>query len=100
MLQIPLQAIPSQIVKAVLGNQNVQIAVYSKSVGIFVDVNSAGVDLVTGVLALHGVPIVCREYMGFAGNLLFVDTQGTNDPTYDGLGDRYQLIYLEASEYA
>jgi hypothetical protein len=38
--------------------------------------------------------------MGFIGNLLFVDTQGSSDPTYDGLGSRFSLVYLTAEEYA
>lgn len=98
--QIPLQAVPNQVLKVILDNQNVQIFLYSKDEGLFCDVNSDGVDIVTGVLCLDGVPIICRAYAGFSGQILFVDTQGVDDPTYDGLGDRYLLIYLTDSEYA
>ena len=100
MLQIPIQPIPSQIVKCVLGNQNVQIALYSKDQGIFCDVNSNGVDIVTGILCLDAVPIICVGYAGFIGQLMFCDTQGSSDPAYAGLGSRYQLIYLTAADYA
>jgi hypothetical protein len=100
MLTIPLQAVPSQIVKAVLGNQNCQIAVYVKQSNLYVDVNMNGTDIVTAVIALNITPIICRGYMGFPGNLLFIDSQGANNPTYDGLGSRYYLIYLTADEYA
>ena len=99
MIQIPLQSVPSQIVKIVLGGQNVQIAVYQKDEGIFVDVNSGGTDIVIAVLAHNGVPIVCREYTGFLGNLMFIDTQGESDPAYAGIGSRYQLIYMDQTEY-
>jgi hypothetical protein len=37
-------------------------------------------------------------YLGFSGDLVFVDTLGDQDPTYDGLGARYALIYLRPSE--
>jgi hypothetical protein len=93
MIQIPLQAVPAQTLVINLNNQNVQIAVYQKPEGLFVDINLNGTDIVTAVLALNGVPLVCREYMGFQGNIMFVDTQGTSDPTYAGLNTRYELIY-------
>jgi len=100
MQQIPLQAIPNQIVKAPFGSQNTQIALYQKSEGLFCDIYSDGSEIVTGILSLDGVPIVCREYAGFSGQLLFADTQGSSDPDYTGLGSRYQLIYLTETEYA
>ena len=99
MLNIPIQPIPSQLVKVVLGGQNVQIFIYQKDQGLFVDINSDGVDIVVGVIARDAVPIICREYMGFIGNVLFVDTQGGSDPTYSGLGSRFSLVYLTADEY-
>lgn len=101
MQQIPLQSIPNQIVKVVLENQNVQLFIYAKTgYGLFCDVNCNGVDIVTGVLCLDAVPIVCAQYNGFLGNLFFTDTQGSSDPTYDGLGTRYQLIFMTDTEYA
>jgi hypothetical protein len=99
MQNIPIQPIPSQLVKVVLGGQNVQIFIYQKDQGLFVDINSDGVDIVVGVIARDAVPIICREYMGFIGNILFVDTQGSSDPTYSGLGSRFSLVYLTADEY-
>ncbi len=100
MQEISLQAVPSQSVKAVLENQNFQIFLNQKDQGLFVDVNVGGVDVVLAVLAHDAVPLICRDYLGIAGNLIFTDTQGNNDPYYDGLGSRYVLVYLTASEYA
>lgn len=100
MQEIPLQPIPSQITKVVLGTQNCQINIYQKAQGLFVDVNSNGVDIVTAVIARDAVPLVCREYAGFSGNLLFIDSQGASDPTSDALGSRFSLVYLTADEYA
>ena len=99
MLTIPTQAVPSQQLQVVLANQNCQIAIYQKQQGLFVDLNVGGTDISTGVLALDAVPLTWN-YSGFAGNLVIVDTQGSDDPTYDGLGSRYQLVYLTAAEYA
>ena len=100
MQQIPIQPIPSQSVSVVLNGQNCQINIYQKGQLVFIDLNSNGVDIVTGVLAHNVNPLVCIKYTGFLGNLTFVDTQGNDDPQYTGLGTRYVLIYLSAAEAA
>jgi len=99
-LVIPIQSVPSQQVACVLGNQNCQIAIYQKTQGLFVDLNSNGVDISIGILALNGVALNPYGYSGFLGNLMFIDTQGYDDPTYDGLGGEFQLVYLTPAEYA
>jgi hypothetical protein len=47
--------------------------------------------------------LVNRQYLGFVGDFMFVDTQpppGTNgeDPQWEGLGTRFQLVYIEAAD--
>lgn len=100
MQTIPLQPVPTQATKVVLGGQNVQLLIYQKPQGVFVDINADGTDIVVGVIARDAVPLMCRDYLGFIGNLLFVDTQGNADPSYDGLGSRFSLVYLTAEENA
>lgn len=100
MQTVPLQPVPSQSTKVVLGGQNCQILVYQKPQGVFVDINADGVDISVGIIGRDAVPLVCREYTGFIGNLLFIDTQGSDDPSYEGLGGRWTLVYLTAEEYA
>jgi hypothetical protein len=90
MQAIALQPVPSQ---------QLQI-VYQKDSGIYVDLNVNGADISIGVIAHDVVPLVPTAYLGFSGQLVFTDTQGTSDPTYDGLGGRYQLVYLTAAEVA
>lgn len=99
MQEIPLQAVPSQMVKTVLAGQNVQLLIYQKSQGLFVDVNFDDIEAVSSVIARDAVPIVCRQYTGFVGNLLFIDTQGNADPEYTGLGNRFSLVYLTEAEF-
>ena len=100
MLEIPLQPVASQVVKAVLGGQNFQIFIYQKAQGMFVDINVDGIDVMSAVIARDVTPLISREYAGVSGNLIFTDTQGSHEPTYDGLGTRYTLVYLTAEEYA
>lgn len=100
MLQVPLQPVPSQQLQIVLGNQNCQIAVYMLGANIYVDLNSNGADISIAVIARDGVPLVPTAYLGFLGNLIFVDTQGSSDPTFNGLGSRYQLLYFTVADIA
>ena len=98
MQQIPLRPIPAQSVKALLNGQNCQIDVYQKQQGIFVNISVDGVAVAASTIARDAVPLVSREYAGFSGNLLFIDTQGDKDPDYLSLGSRYSLVYLTAAE--
>ncbi len=90
---VPLAAMPSQSFTVALGAQQCQISVYQKSTGLFLDLIANGSNVVTAMLCINGVGLVREAYLGFSGQLAFVDTQGSNDPTYDGLGSRYILTY-------
>lgn len=94
MMFIPLQAIPAQSFTVTLGGQSVLIAVYQKSNYIYCDITSNGTPVRQGRMALNGVRLVRLAYLGFIGDLVFMDMQGATDPVYTGLGTRYQLVYL------
>ena len=100
MIVVPLQSVPSQLVSIILNGQNTGLAIYQKDQGLFIDVTSNGTLLVSAVICRNAVPVVCRNYLGFDGNLLFIDTQGESGPEYSGLGSRYNLVYLTGDEYA
>lgn len=96
---IPIQPVPSQIVLVVLGGQNCQINIYLRNESLYVDLNSNGVDMCIGCIALDSVPLdACNSYDGFQGNIYIVDTQGNDDPVYTGLGSRWVLVYLTPAE--
>jgi len=90
---IPISAVAAQTFTIQLGSQNCLINIYQKNTGLFFDLVINGNPCVTTVLCLNLVGLVREAYYGFDGQLAFFDTQGTSDPTYDGLGSRYQLIY-------
>jgi hypothetical protein len=98
MLTIPITATPSQKLNVLLANQNCQISVYQKTTGIYLDLYVNNEPIITGVVCRDRVMLVRQSYLGFVGDLAFFDTQGTDDPTYTGLGARFQLVYLEASD--
>lgn len=99
MLNIQLSATPSQTLQTQVDNQPVVMNIYQKSRGLFADIVANGETVVTGVICLNAVPMIPTDYLGFAGNFIFIDTQGTNDPDYTGLGERFKLIYLTEAEY-
>lgn len=94
---IPLSATPAQTLSVYLGAQRCRINVYQRLTGLFVDLYVNDVAVITGVLALNLVKVVREAYRGFAGDIFFLDTQGADDPTYDGLGSRYQLVWDDAA---
>ena len=98
---IPLQAIPNQTLQVVLSGQACTINVYAKSTGVFADLLVNDAAIVTGQQCVNQVPIVRRKYLGFSGDIAFLDTQGDEDPQYTGFGDlttRWQLLYLTPAD--
>lgn len=95
---IPLNAIPSQTLSVQLGDQNCQINVYQKSTGLFLDLSANGVAIVNGVLCENLNRIVRSAYLGFVGDLTFIDNHGDEDPVFTGLDHRFSLAYMTEDE--
>ena len=90
---IPLTAQAAQTLSVQLGTQQCTINLYQKSTGLFMDLVVNGQQIVTAMLCLDRMGLVRQSYLGFIGNLTFVDTQGATTPYYTGLGSRYILVY-------
>lgn len=114
---VPLQPVASQRLSIALGGQNCAIKIYFKSILVplaaeiasdpppYGRVNPCFLDLyvvtaqgltqqiITGVLCQDRNRIVRDTYLGFVGDLAFIDTRGTSDPTRADLGTRYLLTY-------
>lgn len=95
---VPLQPVPKQYLQVQLDGQNTQINLYTTIGGLFMDVLVDDVAIISGVICQNLNPIVQNGYLGFSGDLAFMDMQGSSDPEYTGLGSRYLLAYLSASE--
>lgn len=90
---LPLQAVPDQTLQAYLGGQNITLRVYQRRYGLFVDLYKDNALVREGMEGLNLVKLVRDGYLGVTGNLYFHDTQGNQDPHYEGLGGRYVLLY-------
>lgn len=96
---VPLQPVPNQTTQIVLNGQNCQINVYqSEGQAMFLDLLVNDAPIRTASICQNLNKLIRRLYLGFLGDLEFVDTQGTSDPNYSGLGSRYQLVYLTPAE--
>jgi hypothetical protein len=98
MIVIPLQAIPAQSFNVTLNGQACQIALYQKGDLFYIDISIGAQVVRQGRMVRNATRLVRYAYLGFIGDLVMFDTQGSSDPTYDGLGSRYQLYYLEPDE--
>ena len=98
MLTIPLQAMPSQSLRVMLNGQLCSIRIYTLSTGLYLDLSVLGTEILQGQLCVDRAYLVRDAYLGFIGDLAFVDTVSDTDPVYTGLGTQYQLIYFAPAD--
>lgn len=112
MLIVPLEAVPSQTVQVTLGNQAATINLNTRKPGtsgyvnlppptLFIDILVGGAPIVQGVPCEALNLIVRSSYLGFVGDMIFIDNQAASpetaqDPVYTGLGTngRFSLAWL------
>lgn len=105
MLIIPLQPVPSQVVQTTLNGQACTLSVYTKTTPagtqyIYMDMELDNTLILSCKICQNRSLLVRYSYLGFTGDLAFVDMQGDSDPQYQQLGSRYQLVYLAPGDYA
>lgn len=98
MQEISLQPAKGQDVRVTLGSQSCRVRLHQRSTGFYIDLWKDDSPLMQGVLCLNCTRLVRYPYLGFSGDLVFVDTLGTDNPTWDGIGARYKLYYLAAED--
>lgn len=115
MQDIPgIGAVPAQTFQAVLAGQNCSFSLYTNTgydfndltlstpdTNLYMDLAVNGVSVTIGAICLNEKRLLInRQYLGFVGDLMFIDTRGAEDPQASGLGTRWQLIYVEAADLA
>lgn len=103
MMIVPLQALPSQNLQVPLNGQACALNVYQKGTDIYLDLSVNGRPIQQGKQCRNRVALVRCAYLGFQGDLVFIDTQGATDPVYTGFNAnpalaRYLLIYLSPTD--
>lgn len=84
---IPVQPIPNQSVSFVLNDTGYTVDIDTLRGGLYISVWQAGAYVLRNRALLSYAPV------GFG--LQLVDTLGTEDPDYTGLGDRWLLMGLQ-----
>lgn len=95
---IPTQPVPSQTVACIVGQQSCTINVRQAAQGMFVDLYVNNAPIILSVMAYNANRIVRDAYLGFIGDIAIYDLAGNADPYYSGMGSRFQLVYIPASE--
>jgi hypothetical protein len=75
MQEISLSPSLSQKVYVTLGGQNCAIKLHQRSTGFYIDLYVMTSNY-QGVLCLNCIYLVRYKYLGFSGDLIFVDTKG------------------------
>jgi hypothetical protein len=118
-LSIPIATEPSQELRVTLGGQLCRVRLYVREILVpvaragsivtdppvyeaalptFLDLYVDDVLVVGGVLCRDRTLLVRDAYLGLSGDLSFYDEFGSEDPTYQGLGKRFLLLYWTAEE--
>lgn len=95
---VSLQPKKAQETTVDLGDQSVTLRIVQRTTGLYIDIGIDNEWIAQGVLCLNCNKLVRYPYLGFAGELFFADTTGSDDPSYEGLGSRFILCYASAEE--
>lgn len=98
MKTVSIEPLKSQTVSVLLGGQQCTLRLIQRPSAVYLDLTVNGNPIMQGVPCYYGNKLVRYQYLGFLGDLVFLDNAGTDDPKWDGLGIRYQLFYLEEGE--
>jgi hypothetical protein len=98
MLTISIEPQKSQSISVSLAGQKCVIRMIQRESFIYMDLTVNGNPIMQGVPCLYGNKMVGYSYLGFKGDLVFLDSDGQQDPHWDGLGKRHILYYIEESE--
>lgn len=96
-MEIPLSAVPFQTVSAVVNGQSYRITVRQNGSFVYTSVMVDGEKVVDNALAVARGRVIPFAQTVAQTMLYWFDTQGDDRPQYEGLGDRWKLVY-EADE--
>ena len=96
---VPLGAVPAQTLGITLDGQSCGMRLYQRNTGgTFMDLTLSGSPIcVASILRYGSRALQDRQYLGFKGDFTLVDTHGTSNPLFAGLGARFQMVYLRSS---
>lgn len=99
MQQIPLTAVPIQRLAVTLDGQSCSIEVRQNGPRVYLSL-WLGEQMILGARVCRDRTLMLTgaHYLGFAGDLMWVDNSAFDDPQWWGLDGRWSLVYLTAAE--
>ena len=98
MMTVPLRQEPNQSLQIVLGEQNCTLRFISRGVNLYCDLAVDQTVIWSGFICRNLVGLKLYDCLAFRGQLYLVDMQGAEGPHWSGLGERFQLVYVEEGE--
>lgn len=101
---IPLNATPAQTFNILLDGQKCTITLYWRQVRFYLDLAVGNTPICVGAICQNRASIVQSTAQGltqaqsFAGSLHFFDSTGDAPPHWQGLGSRFQLLFIPEGE--
>lgn len=96
--RIPLQPITNQEFVIMLEQRDWNIRLIQRLNRMYLSLWIDNIEIWSGSICRDRLPFVQSKTQNVTGNLVFVDMEGTSDPTYEGLGSRYKLFYFTDDE--
>ena len=100
MLQINIQPLPAQTFRVILDRQECTISLYQRAGRLFIDLAVGDTQVCQGAICQNGADVVQNATLNFVGRLRWLDTRGDSPPQWEGIGERYFLLYLTPEEVA
>lgn len=95
MQKIPLAAVPAQTVSVTLNGQECTLILRSLGGKQYLSLSVNGTPVFYNALIVDRIPLKKYDYLPFVGDIACEDTQGTDDPDWQGWNTRFFLIYDE-----
>ncbi|CFQ73960.1 hypothetical protein N4227_12985 [Yersinia enterocolitica] len=95
---ITLENKKSQSIFITLEGQSCLIRLIQRDSSIYMDLTVNGDPILQGIPCLYANKIVRYKYLGFRGDLFFLDNEGQSDPQWNGLADRFPLYFITEAE--
>lgn len=95
---ITLENKKSQSIFITLEGQSCLIRLIQRDSSMYMDLTVNGDPILQGVPCLYANKIVRYKYLGFKGDLFFLDNEGQSEPEWSGLADRFPLYFITEAE--
>jgi hypothetical protein len=96
--QIPLRKVPNQKLDVELDGQQCGIRLVTRLGRLFCGLTVDDATVWDGIIVRDRLPLKQSRMQLLRGDLMFVDTEGKDDPRWAKLGDRFVLAYFGEGE--